>query len=243
LAAALNNLTGWWSALAPPPASDDERIDNQILWIRNAYVGGSSGPTAHADLEPNVGGNPSFNIGIDYRRQLARSSQSELVEQAYRDAGLDLDADLAQLNDGPRITPDPAAVAYMYRTSVPRGRTPVPVVSLDSTGDGGAVPDHERWYAEQVRRNGDPSRLRQLYVERGQHCSFSAADEMTTLNILLHRIETGRWPSTNPRRLNAAVSKFDPHFQQVLDLGNYPDKEVTPPAFTRFTPRFVRPSR
>jgi hypothetical protein len=68
---------------------------------------------------------------------------------------------------------------------------------------------------------------------------------VTTLHTLLHRIETGRWPNTNPRRLNAAVSRFGPHFQQVLDLGSFPaKKDVMPPAFTRFTPpRFLRPSR
>ena len=32
------------------------------------------------------------------------------------------------------------------------------------------------------------------------------------------------------------MSEFDPHFQQVVDLGNFPAKEVVPPAFTRFMP-------
>jgi hypothetical protein len=133
---------------------------------------------------------------------------------------------------------------------VPQGRTPVPVVTLHTTGDAGAVPDHERWLAEQVRRHGDPAQLRQLYVERGMHCSLSAAEEITALRALLHKIDTGRWPRTNPHRLNAQAGAFDPHFQQVPDVsaldpdtGEIPT-QVMPPAFTRFTPpRPMRPSR
>jgi pimeloyl-ACP methyl ester carboxylesterase len=244
LIASLNNVTGWWSALAPPPATDAERLDNQANWLVGAYVGGFGSPYALADLEAQVGGNPTSNVGVDYRRQLARSSQTRLVEQAYRQAGADLEADLDLLDAAPRIAADPAAVDHMHRTSIARGRTPVPVITMHSTGDGGAVADQERWYAEQVRRHGDPHQLRQLYVDRGQHCSFSAADEVTALQALLSKIETGRWPSTSPHRLNAAVSRFDPHFQQVLDLRNFRDKAVMPPAFTRFTPpEFLRPSR
>jgi hypothetical protein len=33
---------------------------------------------------------------------------------------------------------------YMYRFGVPYGRTPAPVVTLHSTGDGGGVPDQEQ---------------------------------------------------------------------------------------------------
>src|SRR5262249_51366786 len=143
LAASTNNVAGWWSALQPRPTDPDEVIRQQALWLRNAYIGGFGGPIAHADLEAKVGGNPAVNVGVDYRRQLARSSQSAAVRDAYRRAGLDLDADLQALAAAPRIAPDPGALAHLYRTAMPTGHISVPVITLHSVGDGGAVPDQD----------------------------------------------------------------------------------------------------
>lgn len=245
LVASLSNITGWWSALEPRPTDPDEVIRQQANWIANAVIGGFGGPVARLDLEDKVGGNPSSNEGVDYRRQLVRSAGTRQVIDAYRAAGLDLGADLDALNGGPRIAADPAAVAFMDETSVPRGTLTVPMVSLHSTGDGGAPPDQERWYAGQVRRNGGGGDLlRQLYVERGQHCSTSAADEVVALRTLEQRLDAGHWPSTSPRRLNAAVAAFPPEYQVVTDFSTFVDRAYMPPAFVRFLPpRTMRPSR
>jgi pimeloyl-ACP methyl ester carboxylesterase len=242
LAGAFNNVVPWYSAHQPLPADLTERIRQQAAWVQYAYTMGL-GPSARVDLERRAGGNPSWNTGVDYRHQLARSAQKDLVKQAYRAAGLDLSADLDRLAAAPRIAPDPGAVRYMYRFGVPEGRTPVPVLTLHTTGDGGAVADQERWYASQVRGAGDPSRLRQLFVDRGGHCSNSAAEEIVALRSLLERIETGRWPDLRPRRLNAAAGAFGSSYHLVLDFGNFQEAPM-PPAFTRFTPpKFLRPSR
>ncbi|MDG4857826.1 hypothetical protein P8605_06595 [Streptomyces sp. T-3] len=245
LAGALGNIPGWYSAHEAQPSGVEDRVRAQAQWLRNAYVAGT-GPLGRVDLERRAGGNPSYNIGVDYRRQLAGSAHKDLVGQAYRDAGLDradLSADVASLNSGDRIKPDPKAVDYMHRYTIARGTTPQPVVTLHNTQDGGAVSDQVRWYADQVRRNGDPHNLRQLYVDRGSHCAFSAADEITALNTLLTKIDTSRWPSSNPRTLNRIVGRYQPELQQVLDLGTFM-KKIMPPAFTHYTPaRFPRPSR
>jgi hypothetical protein len=243
LAAAMNNVAGWWSALQPRPTDPDEVIRQQALWLRNAYIGGFGGPAAHADLEPKVGGNPAFNVGVDYRHQLARSSQSQAVRDAYRRAGLDLNADLATLAAAPRIAPDAAALAHMYATAVPTGRTQVPVITLHSVGDGGAVPDQDGWYNGEVRHHSGPDMVRSLFVDRGQHCSYSAADEVVTVQSLEHRLDTGHWPDLTPQALNARVAAFDPTYQQVGDLSTM-QSQVMPPAFTAFRPPvLLRPSR
>jgi pimeloyl-ACP methyl ester carboxylesterase len=241
LAAAFNNVPGWYSAHAPRPADPAEWIRQQASWLQYAYTLGL-GPVARADLERRAGGNPLGNVGVDPRRQLRRSGQTTFVRRAYREAGLDLRADLDRLAQTPRIAPDPAARAWMLR-HVPTGRLQVPVVTLHSTGDGGAVADQERWLARQVRRAGDPGLLRQLWVERGMHCSFSAAEEIVALRTLFGRIETGRWPATDPQALDAAARELGPGLDLVLDLGTFQDAPM-PPAFTRFTPpRPMRPSR
>jgi hypothetical protein len=242
LAAALGNVSGWYASLEPEPATLTGRIQQQTDWVTWAKVYGN-GPVAFADIAAVAGGNPLWNTGVDYGRQLARSAERDTVRQAYRAAGLDLRADLARLAAAPRIAADPQAVRYMYRYGVATGRTPVPVLSLHTTGDGGAPPDQERWYAGQVRRHGDPDQLRQLYVHRGGHCSFNAAEEVTALRAVLTKADTGRWPDLRPSRLNAVAGGFAPHFHRVLDLGTW-QTAVLPPAFTRYTPPVtLRPSR
>jgi len=200
-------------------------------------------PIARADLERRAGGNPSWNTGVDYRHQLARSSQTEQVRAAYRAAGLDLNADLARLNAASRIAADPAAVRYVREFGVPTGDIGVPVVTVHTTGDGGAVPDLERWYAERVWHEGNANRLRQLFVDRGMHCAVNAAEEIVALRTLFERIDSGRWPNTSPRRLTEAANELGAEYRLVLDFGTFHDAPM-PPAFTNFTPlRFLRPTR
>ena len=241
LAGAVANIPTWYNAHAPEPEGLRARINAQSLWVQWAYIFGL-GPNGRVDLEARTGGNPSWNIGIDYTRQLAHSSQKTLVRKAYRAAGVEPHTDLRRLADAPRIRPDVRALAYQYRHGVASGRMTVPMLTLHTTGDGGAITAQERWYAKQVSRRGEPSKLRNLWLERGGHCSFSPADEIVTLQSLLERIDSGHWPKLTPRRLDNQVSSFPPLLQTVLDIGTNETKRM-PPAFTRFNPpRFLRPS-
>ncbi|CAM3999790.1 alpha/beta hydrolase [Kibdelosporangium persicum] len=236
LAAALGNIPGWYSAHDPQPA---DQLNDQADWIYWAYISGMGPGKGRQDLERRAGGNPSFNIGVDYRRQLGRSSLSDEVRKAYAKAGLNLGEDLDKLAKAPRIAPDPRAVAYMYRNGVASGRLTVPIVTLHSTRDGGAVSDQVRWYGQEI---GRPGQMRQLYVERGGHCAFSAAEELTALKTLLHKLDTGHWPDTSPAKLNAAATGYGDTYQNVFSLVTFTDKQM-PAAFTRFTPpQFLRPS-
>jgi hypothetical protein len=238
LIAALGNLPGWISAHDPAPAGLWDFVRAQAGWVDLGFVQGY-GTLARNDLERRAGGNPSWNTGIDYRHQLAISGKLDIVRQAYAEAGGDLDADLAALNAAPRIAADPGAVAYMHRYMVARGTTPAPVVTLHNPADGGAVADQIGWYADRT----DDRRVRHLWSDRGNHCAFSAAEEITALRTLEQRIDTGRWPGTGPATLNRAAGRFAPEFHVVRDLVTWADKEM-PPAFTRYAPaEFQRPSR
>jgi pimeloyl-ACP methyl ester carboxylesterase len=239
LAASFANVTGWYRSLEPRPDDLTGWIQQQTEWITWAKIWGN-GPVAFAGIERVAGGNPLGNAGVDYGRQLARSDQRDTVLSAYRNAGLNLRADLDRLAAAPRVRPERDALRYMYRFGVPTGRVAMPVLALHTTGDGGAPPDQERWYAGQVR---DPDRLRQLWIERGGHCSFSAAEEVTALRALLTRMDTGRWPDLRPDRLDATVNRFEPRFREVLDLGSG-QSAVLPSAFIRYHPPVtMRPSR
>ena len=53
----------------------------------------------------------------------------------YREAGLDLRADLAALNAGAGIPADRAAIASLQQTSVPSGELDVPHLTLHTVAD------------------------------------------------------------------------------------------------------------
>jgi pimeloyl-ACP methyl ester carboxylesterase len=241
LANAFGNVDGWNSAYEPKPTGVEEQIVQQAA-IDQLFFVGTFGPGGRVDLERRAGGNPSWNTGVDYRAQLARSTQRDLVAAAYRTAGLDLGADLAALNGAPRVAADPTAKAWMSRYAVPRGTTPAPVLTIHNIADA-ADPAHERWYAGQVAKHGDPRDVRQLFVGRATHCAFSAAEEIVAMTALFRRVETGRWPSTDPGPLNAAAGSFGVAQQKVFDFATFQDLPQEP-AYTRFTPPAPpRPSR
>lgn len=243
LAGAFGNVPGWVAADQPRPSDVVQQITAQAFLIRSLHID-TFGPRSRVDLERRAGGNPSWNTGIDYRHQLARSGERDLVLRAYRQQGVDLrdlGADLDILAGAPRIGADPAARDWLQRFGVPRGTTPSPVLTLHNVADG-AEAGHERWYADQVRRNGDPGRLRQLYAGRAGHCAFTAAEEIVMVRKLVERIETGRWPALDPRWLNAEAAKFGPEFHTAFDLATFGYVNVEP-GYTRFTPSpAMRPS-
>ncbi|MFD7654490.1 alpha/beta hydrolase-fold protein [Actinosynnema sp. NPDC059797] len=227
LAGALADVPGWFDPAAPRPGSLDERLDWVAVWLRY-FRAGAAGP-GRADLERWAGGNPSWNAGVDYRRVLRRSDQRELVDQAYAAAGVDLAADLDRLAAAPRVAPDPAAVAYLARTSLPVGRTPWPVLTVHNAGDGLLPPSNGTAYAERVRQ---PERLRQYAVDRAGHCRFSAAEEITAFRVLFERVETGRWPAAGPAAMNAEAAALGPAFHLTRSPLTGGDV-VVEPAFTR----------
>ena len=246
LTGALGNVPAWNSTYDPKPTEVAERIRQQAAWVQGAYTWGH-GPAGRAELEQRAGGNPSWNTGVDYAKLLARSSERGLVARAYRDAGLDgkrgLSGDLAKLASAPRISADPNAVSYLRRYGVLDATTPAPTLALHTVGDGGAPASAQRWYAGQVRRTGDPSKLRQVYSNRGMHCAFTASEEIVMIRTLERRLDTGRWPSTSPALLNRAASAFPSAFQTPADVMGGTPKPVGP-AFTHFTPPMPpRPSR
>jgi pimeloyl-ACP methyl ester carboxylesterase len=214
LASAFGNVTGWNSAHEPKPVSIEDQA--RALYQIHLYGAvGVFGAVGQADLAEHAGGNPSYNVGVDYTRQLAKSDQLAFVREAYRDAGLDLGRDLARLAVAPRISPDPQARQWMLRHAVPRGTTPSPVVTLHNTVDL-AVADHENWYAGQVRQHGNPGNLRQLFVARATHCAFTVAEEAVAL---------------------------EKPWSKVFDFASGGDA-VRAPGFTKYRPSpLLRPSR
>jgi len=238
LSAALADVPGWIDPASPEPAATDyaTREANQVAW--NTSIDFLFAFFGRAELEARAGGNFSWNTGVDYRVQLSHSSDRDEVEALYAAAGLDLNNDLDTLNDAPRIAANPAAVAYVSKYITYNGELNIPVLTLHTTGDGLVEVTDENAYASVVRSAGDNSMLRQVFVHRAGHCTFTPAETITAFKTLIHRIDSGRWEdSTDPTAMNSGAAALGPAFNVLL-----PSFKATPPSFLDFHPdKFLRP--
>jgi pimeloyl-ACP methyl ester carboxylesterase len=241
LAAALGDEPGWFTPLSPEPAAGDFATQefNQYLW--DTRVDFPFGFALRAELEARAGGNPSWNTGVDYYRQLARSANLREVIALYRAAGLSLRGDLATLNRAPRVSADPSAVRYLAQNISFTGDISVPVLTMHTTGDGLVIPENEQAYASVVRRADNARLLRQVFVSRAGHCAFTPAETITAVQALLGRLATAHWDdeALQPTSLNAAAAGLGPADNIFFSGGQI---VATPPAFTRYRPpRYPRP--
>jgi pimeloyl-ACP methyl ester carboxylesterase len=215
LAAALFPLPDWWEVGTGRPDRRDyaARQQNQFqaLQFQLAFIFGF-----RSEVEQRAGGNPSWNVGVDYERLLARSDSRDLVLALYRQTNLDLRRDLRLLARGPRVRADVSATRYLIRNIVYDGRIRVPVLTLHTTADGLVVSPHEGAYRDAVRRAGRAHLLKQLYVERPGHCTFTNDEMLTALNVLLERLDRGRWPRVSGRTF---PDYEPPPFLRPFDLG------------------------
>ena len=232
LMAALAGIPGWFLPTQPEPAPTDyaAQAAAQALWESRVDFPFAFG--YRAELERRAGGNPSWNVGVDYRHQLAISPYSDEVSSLYREAGLDLNADLATLNAGATIKPDARAVAYLDRYISFDGAITVPVLTAHTTADGLVVPQDETAYGDVVRAAGRQDLLRQALVHRAGHCAFTSAEVISLIKVMLKRLDTGRWDdgSLRPATLNAAALALG---AQDNAIGGF---FAAPPAFVDYAP-------
>ena len=222
LAAAYFNLAPWFSGDAPAPSSD--HVAQELQQYQALVDGGGLERyvTGRQQIELAAGGNSSYNVGVDYGELLDGTPQARQVRKLYRDAGLDLDADLRTLTRDADVEADPEAVADLTRSSMLTGELEVPELAIHTVADELVPVEHEDWYAELVHRAGDGRQLRQAYVQGAGHCEFQPAEHVAALQALEQRLDTGRWAGvTEPGRLNAAAD--------ALELG-------TSARFTEFDP-------
>ena len=235
LAAALGDTPGWFTPLSPEPAPGDATAQeaNQYLWDTNVDF-----PfifAFRAELEARAGGNPSWNTGVNYVAQLARSADLGEVVALYHAAGLSLARDLQVLDRAPRISASAPAVSYLERNIAFDGRLPVPVLTMHTTGDGLVIPENEQAYRSVADRAGDGGMLQQIFVHRAGHCAFTPAETITAVQVLLSRLGTGHWDEAAlaPGNLNAQATALGAAYN-IFSAGGtvYP----TAPGFVSYRP-------
>ncbi|WP_240323074.1 alpha/beta hydrolase [Amycolatopsis ruanii] len=203
LAASLMN-TPIWAAGPQPPTDHAARQQAQYTWLLQTlpFV-----IPSRVSIVSVAGGDSGWNTGVDYARLMHRSARLPQVAALYREAGLDLHADLGTLTRAADIAPDSAAVAWMRRTSTPTGRLRVPELTLHTIADQLAPVEYQRDYALRVAGAGESALLRQAYVQRVGHCAFTPAEYLAGVFAVQHRIRTGAWSdAARPERLQDVAS-------------------------------------
>ena len=232
LVAALTDLPGWFlpTDAEPGPADYAGQVTAQTQW--ESRVDFAFAFNYRAELEKRAGGNPSWNVGVDYRTQLDRSANRAEVEALYTAAGLNLSADLAALNAGATIRPDAQAVAYLADNITFDGRLAVPVLTMHTTADGLVIPQDETAYSDVVSRAGKQDLLRQVFVHRAGHCAFTNSEVIVLIKALLNRLDTGKWDDAAlaPAAMNAAAAGMGASYNALGGL------IAMQPAFTAFNP-------
>jgi hypothetical protein len=81
--------------------------------------------------------------------------------------------------------------------------------------------------------------LRQTFVHRAGHCTFTPAETIAAFNALVREIKDERWSQLEPADLNAAAQALGPRLNVLLSG----QLEVPmPPAYLAFRPtKFPRP--
>jgi dienelactone hydrolase len=173
---------------------------------------------------------------VNYLTDLAKSADFKEVVALYRAAGLSLTKDLLTLNSSPRVKASPNAEAYLIKNISFNGRISVPVLTMHTTGDGLVVPENEQAYRTAVDQAGRASLLRQVFVHRAGHCTFTPAETVTAVQTLENRLATGRWHVSSPGVMNAQATALGPQFN--IFTGGI----ATAPAFVSYSPaRYLRP--
>ena len=206
-----------WAAGQPMPGPTDYALQEQQQY--QVEFGAPAPPlppfltvpvfveSGRQQIEMAAGGNPSWTAGVDFARLFAGSSYAQEVKALYKQAGLDLGADLQALTSDAAITADRAAVEWMRATSVPTGSLQVPELDLHTVSDQLIPVQNENAYATLVRTHGAAPLFRQAFVERQGHCNFTPAELVAGVLALQKRVETGRWDSVaEAARLNASAT-------------------------------------
>src|SRR6266487_4829373 len=236
LVSALGDTPGWFTPLSPEPAATDyaSQEANQFMW--GSQVTFPFVFAFRAELEARAGGNPSWNTGVNYFTDLPKSADFKEVVALYRAAGLSLTKDLLTLNSAPRVQASPNAEAYLIKNISFNGRISFPVLTMHTTGDGLVVPENEQAYRSAVDQAGRASLLRQVFVHRAGHCTFTPAETVTAVQTLENRLATGRWHVPSPGVMNAQAAALGPQFN--IFTGGI----ATAPAFVSYAPAsYLRP--
>ena len=149
-----------------------------------------------AELERRAGGPVAENVGRVYT--LSDDDKAYLAG-----LGVDADALLAEMNAMTNITADPNARNYAAHYFDPSGDIRRPVLTVHTTGDALAPPNHESAYCTTVGQMGNGDLLIQQFTAGYRtasgtavngHCTFTSAQNIAGIDAMVSWLDTGNRP-------------------------------------------------
>jgi pimeloyl-ACP methyl ester carboxylesterase len=236
LAMTLGQLASWNNPNRPRPDPRDIHAVQEEMFHSLGRVINQNFSTRFM-MEQAGKGRMTWTTGVDYKDFFNNGDreQKRVVRALYREAGLDVQADLAQINQAPRIEPDLDVIDAFWRLS-PRtlnGDPKVPVFHMGQIGDEQTSQVQMQGYEARVMALGLDHLYRQAVVEGAGHCGFTVSERAAAVETVMHRLDTGRWGNTSPQKLNDLASslnvdepRFIRHNWPKLNRAFFPDSEV-----------------
>lgn len=118
--------------------------------------------------------------------------------------------DVALNRDVARYSAEAATATMLAAADDPTGRLNVPVVTLHAIDDPRAFVENQTTYRATVAKAGMLGNLFQAFTNQGGHCTFTTAEQLGTLQVLLDWLDT-RTPPTQAS-LGSACEKYRTEF-------------------------------
>ncbi|MCP5145981.1 MAG: hypothetical protein H6978_14320 [Gammaproteobacteria bacterium] len=227
--AAMVQFAPWPDPRQPKPAADD--YEAQLDQMAAAWMFATALPV-RAGVEKVAGGNVSWNHGVDYAEQLARSGRESMVKALYSTAGVSLEDDLATLAAAPRISADPAAIARAEPLMTYTGEIRVPLVNVDNDDPVDPLSDKTA-YRDLLQRTGAGDLFRLLWSDTAGHAGMSALDRAVGFKLLIDRLDSGTWRDSSLPALQDSAAAIAAATD--IDLGKfnlYEPENIPPPGNT-----------
>lgn len=175
-------------------------------------------------LEQQLQGNPSGNVGVKYSDRLSPTTIEAIDGDASGTAAQLLDT----MNQAPRVTPDVSARTKAVDTTGELGRIRVPVVTMHTEFDAAAPLVNESWlFTYAFGNHADTARYLNfnvftppvVYPQSGVtdhgagHCNFTSASIVGGVQVLKEWVDLDRFPTkAGNARLFGAESGYAPDF-------------------------------
>jgi pimeloyl-ACP methyl ester carboxylesterase len=118
--------------------------------------------------------------------------------------------DVTLNRDVARYSAEGPTATMLATADDPTGRINVPVVTLHAVDDPRAFVENQAAYRATVTKAGALDKLFQAFTNQGMHCTFTTAEQLGTLQVLLDWIET-KTPPTQAT-LASACEKYRTEF-------------------------------
>jgi hypothetical protein len=150
------------------------------------------------DIEQRVGGNPSTNENVDYSARLTDAQRATINAVAPGQ----LDAILAKLGHGTRVSADAAARTKADGLGDPTGNLNVPTITMHTIDDPLVLSQNENVFADRVSKHpGDSGQLVQMFTAPptlytsapygAGHCNFTADEDVAVVTLLNNWVQKG----------------------------------------------------